>query len=226
MIRLFFFLSCSLLICACNNNTTVSQLKEVDSLISKDMDDSASITFRSINPKSISDGEQRAYYNLLNVQLRFRNGEIIPNDSLIDYSVDYYHSNANEQQLAKAYYFKGRMAYKRNETEKALVCLKKSEDLSVKTNNHLLTSRIYLILSQICTNGGESNMALEYSKKAVRFAELSNNKEQIVYSLNCLSFDFGRINEEDSSWFYKKIHTAHQAFACKHPGCAIRQHWF
>lgn len=204
MIRLFFFLSCSLLICACNNNTTVSQLKEVDSLISKDMDDSASITFRSINPKSISDGEQRAYYNLLNVQLRFRNGEIIPNDSLIDYSVDYYHSNANEQQLAKAYYFKGRMAYKRKETEKALVCLKKSEDLSIKTNNHLLTSRIYLILSQICTNGGESNMALEYSKKAVRFAELSNNNEQIVYCLNCLSFDFGRINEEDSSWFYKK----------------------
>lgn len=192
-------------ILGCSGTSTYRELESVDSLMDSDDLDSISEAFKSVVITDVNavDKDFMAYYNMLRYQLVFRFGKIPANDSLIDNSIDYYTQMKDNEKLARSYYYKGRILYKRGKVKDATYCLKKAEEYAKRIDNYLLISRIKYNLADFNIDGGETKKAIDYSMQAIKYAELSGDMEQLLNSLNALSCTYGRLEIDDSAKFYK-----------------------
>lgn len=98
---LFTFFSCN------NNTTTYNQLILIDSLLSKNLLDSAATELEFIDEDNLLSDENIAYYNLLNTQIRWKLYQPIASDSAIDFSIEYYKKTKDYVKLANSYFYKG-----------------------------------------------------------------------------------------------------------------------
>jgi hypothetical protein len=119
--KVFFFLIISITVCLCScGNKTQQQLAAIDSLLDKELQDSAQRKMNIILPSTIHDDETRAYYNLLATRLLYREDKPIRNDSLIDFSISYYRKSGNSARLAECDYYKGGICEDRGNTKEAI----------------------------------------------------------------------------------------------------------
>ena len=71
----------------CSNNGYQKRLADIDSLISKNMEDSAFIEIKRLNIGNVNDEESKAYYNLLKTEILFRKEILVKSDSMINNSI-------------------------------------------------------------------------------------------------------------------------------------------
>lgn len=192
------------IIWGCDSNSAYKELDYVDSLMDSDDLDSISVAFNSVVVTDVNanDKDFMAYYNMLRYQLAFRKKILPPDDSLIDACIAYYKEKDDKEKLARSYYYKGRILSRRGKIKDATYCLKEAEEYSKKIDNFLLISRIKNSLANLNIDGGETKNAEVYCKQAIKYAELSGDKEQLLYSLNGLSCVYNRLGIEDSSKKY------------------------
>lgn len=202
MKKLLTLLVFTVVVLGCGNNATRKNLETIDSLISEDLIDSAKAVISELSVDGVSDKSVLAYYNMLGYQIEFRQGNVPANDSMIDYSIEYYKGEDDHEKLARSYYYKGRTVYRRGRLKEGVVCLKEAEEYSKDIKDYVLKSRIHDILSAYNLDGGESRIALGHSRLAVCFAELSGDKERLLYSLTRLVVVYERLNMDDSARFY------------------------
>ena len=115
MIRIisFFFVFFSFVFCSCGSDGYDQRLVLIDSLVSRDLVDSAYNAINSISDASFMKRPNKAYYYLLKSEIQFRKREIIENDSMIDYSIAYYSDSDDKHKLVRAYYVKGNTVFMR-----------------------------------------------------------------------------------------------------------------
>lgn len=190
------------IVAGCNESSFNQRLSTIDSLIEKDMVDSACNEISRLEPFHITDERDAAYYSLLKTQILFMRHEVTENDSLINKSIAYYEKTNNKELLSRSLYIKGRLTYKRGNIKEGVLCLKEAEHYAEDIDNNLLKSRIQDNLAIYCLNGGETSNALNYGKKALKYARLSNDKEQLLYCLENLSVYYGRLENHDSALHY------------------------
>ena len=82
-----FFIALALISLSCCTGGQMRKMVQIDSLISRDLDDSAYNALKNINAGSITDEETRAYFNLLKTAVLFKKDAIVQNDSMIDHSI-------------------------------------------------------------------------------------------------------------------------------------------
>ena len=126
---------------ACKDSKYDSKLTYVDSLIANNLDSLASVTIDSIHPANIKESEARAYYNMLKVELTFRSGEVLPNDSMINISIAKFQENGDNHKLAQSLYFKGRIQFKRGETKSAIKNLLEAKEAAKETGDGTLKAK-------------------------------------------------------------------------------------
>ena len=204
MKNILYILIATIVAAACGGNGRKAQLELADSLIAKDMDDSAQAIINGIDANDIRSRETKAYYNLLKAELVFRSGVVTPNDSIINLCIAYYENSDDKHKLAQAYYFKGRMLHKRNKQSDAIMALKKAEQAAKHTDDNWLKARIYNNLASFNTLLSESRYALEYGKEAVRYANAYGNAQTLSDAYRQMSAIYTNLDMEDSSIVYAK----------------------
>lgn len=202
MARLIFSILSLTLIAGCSSDCQYENMVLIDSLIHKNMDDSAFYEIKRIDYSNIRNKGNKAYYYLLKTQILFRQGITISNDSMIDRSITYYQKANDTQKLAQAYYFKGRTMYARGDAKNGTAFLKKAEYTAKETEDYLLITKIYISLAGADTDADDFMAALNHCRMAMRFSELADDKEMSLYCMDNLANIYGNLGETDSAVYY------------------------
>lgn len=174
------FISILAIMAGCTQGTSEARLAQIDSLLERKLYDSARAELSRIAPSDLKSEEDIAHYNLQKTNLCFRNGEVLPNDSMIDISIKHYRQNGDKQKLALSLYIKGRLQHKRNETKNALRNLLEAAGIAKDTDDDALKAKIYANLAYFNKRLGENRYALKYIKQALIYAEKIKYDKDII----------------------------------------------
>ena len=201
--KVFFFLivSITFYLCSCGNKTQ-QQLAYVDSLLNKELQDSAQRQMNCISRSAIHDDETRAYYNLLATRLLYREDKPIRNDSLIDFSISYYRKSGNSARLAECDYYKGGICEDRGNTKEAIDYLKKGEYLAKGLKDLNIIHKIDELLASVNENHNEYAISLHYAKKALALSRKAHNANWTANALQYIAVDYNNLGKNDSALTY------------------------
>jgi len=127
-------------------------------------------------------GSNRALYGLLMARALDKNQLPLKNDSLLDFSINYYISHNDNEHLATCYLYKGRMYKYAMKFERAMDYYLKALDAAEIKKDHILLGRINLDMGDIYNN--QNDFALARSKYRTAYYSFSevNFQPQAFYS--------------------------------------------
>ena len=201
-LRFTILLVLSLAFSGCYHEKYQETLERIDTLLSKDMIDSAYHEFNRIEYDKINDEEDQAYYHLISTRLDYM--RYVPISSLknLEKSIAYYQKCNDDKKLADAYFYKGAVLIDQNKYKNAALALKKAEYYNDNINNTELQYKIFEKLSflneQIC----DYKTALSYSHKNLSLGLTTKNTNWIVYAMGNLAVEYYGIDKIDSCQFY------------------------
>jgi len=154
---------------ACQENRIRTDLLTADSIMDKNPD-SAYVLLSKITDAEKLEDRDKALFLLLNTQAKWKTGRDITQDSLLNFSIDYFKNGHDKVRLAKSYYYKGIVCQETNRKLEALhLYLKASEIIKQTTEKHYAV----LILSYIGTLYSSEHMneeAFHFNKIAYNYA--------------------------------------------------------
>lgn len=199
---LYVFLLFALCVVGCSRKVD-SRLVLADSLV-ENRPDSAYVILRSVNPDSLSGGENRALYSLLMSQAMYKCNVRAKNDSLINIAVDYYKSTDNRANYARSLLFKGAVLYEMGDKKEALRFYKQAESVA-DTSNYDFIGYVNLRMAEVYTYSYIQNQEhIPKFRKALSNYKKSGNTK---YQLSCLSglSSCFRVHNMDSAYYYMDV---------------------
>ena len=200
MRRSLYILLFSITFIACSSSSRYrKQLDTVEAII-EEVPDSAKTILEGIPISLLSEGEEKALYNMLWTMTNYKLYNSFVDDSLIKYSVNYYEKSGETDRLATAYYYMGAINYEElKEKEKALLYLKRAEELAEKKNDELLKNKIYEELQNINSKSQNFTLALYYSEKFLQSSVELNDPVLLARSYDHLSCNFLELGQKEKS---------------------------
>ena len=199
--RLIWFLSISLFIVSCSQNEICSSLKTAEDIINDNPDSTLSI-LREIDNDALKDNQLKALYGLLYTSANIKKQKVPDNDSLIDYSIQFFENNNDSYHLADSYYYKGMMCYAKKQLEVSAHYLKKAESLSIKYGYSRITNKIYERLSYLNYITDNKALTLEYSKKYLNSSIELKDRTLISRAFVMVASSYAAVNLSDSAYYY------------------------
>ena len=183
---------------------------EAAEAVIEDNPDSAWIMLRDIPSSLLSDGEEKALYNLLMTEAAYKLYKPFKDDSLINYSITYYQQHNNQPRLAIAYYYKGSINYDElGNKEQGVLFYKEAEELANKGNDESLKAKLYESLRNMNAQIGDQQLAMHYSELFLASSKKLGNPIYIANAYENMASDHGRVgnteaenNYRDSSLYY------------------------
>lgn len=195
---------CGLLFVACNHFSGYHhQLKEIETVI-ESYPDSAWTLLSRLPATLLSDGEERAMYNLLLTEAKYKLYKSFNDDSLISYSVDHYEKNGNLIKLAVAYYYQGAVYRELNDIDKAILFLKKAEELAEKNDDELLKNKIYETLYNINSKYNNFSLARKYADLLLKSSLKMDSLGIAARAFGYISNVFMDTGNKDSASYYMR----------------------
>lgn len=184
---------------SCDRHETYGYLTDTDSIIVNQ--ENYYLALDRLNDIDISDldSKSKAYFYLLKTKVLFRMEYTLPNEDMINYSIDYYKKHNNSYKLAESYYLKARNLENRGDMKNNIICLKQAEKYIEKCNDNVMKARIYMNLSTSTSYALDSKTSLVYAKKALEHARMADCDEEIAYSYINMSVAYGRMDMKDSA---------------------------
>ena len=158
------------------------ELKTAEKLL-EDNPDSSLLILRKIPPAKHLDGEAKAMYNLLYIRALDKKYLPLKPDTLLDYSISWYEKHPDDNKLATAWLYKGRMYYYNQMYEKAVTCCLKSRDVLKDTCDYLLMGRICADMARISSMQKDYTYQREKLKQAIYYYQKGNNKLLYFYTM-------------------------------------------
>lgn len=167
----------TLITIGCTHGRYETQLVGIDSLIANSMDDSAQAELSRIVPDELTLADNKAYYNMLKVELAFRRGEVLADDSMINISIARFQENGDKHKLAQSLYYKARLQFKRNDTKNAIKNLLEAKDAAKGTDDGTLKAKIYGNLAFFNMTIGKYKYAKKYILQTLTYIpEITKDK--------------------------------------------------
>lgn len=201
--RLIWFLPISLFIVSCSQNEIYSSLKTAEDIINDNPDSTLSI-LREIDYEALKDNHLKALYGLLYTSANIKKQKVPDNDSLIDYSIQFFENNNDSYHLADSYYYKGMMCYAKKQLEVSAHYLKKAESLSIEFGYSWITNKIYERLIYLNYITDNKALTLEYSKKFLESSFELKDRALISRAFVMVASSYSAVNLSDSAYFYLK----------------------
>lgn len=201
--RLIWFLPISLFIVSCSQNEICSSLKTAEDIINDNPDSTLSI-LREIDYEALKDNYLKALYGLLYTSANIKKQKVPDNDSLIDYSIQFFENNNDSYHLADSYYYKGMMCYAKKQLEVSAHYLKKAESLSIEFGYSWITNKIYERLIYLNYITDNKALTLEYSKKFLESSFELKDRTLISRAFVMVASSYSAVNLSDSAYFYLK----------------------
>lgn len=205
MNKVYIFLFYAFLLIACNsshNNKMYEDLVAVDSLLRKDLSDSALKELTSIGLPADDDRKCKAYYVLLMTQARYLQYLTIDSCVDIDYAIEFYRETDDKEKLARALHWKAGQLCEKGKLLDAIIAEKDAEVNIEGENNPMLCIRVYNMLGWLNESTGNYSLAKEYAFKTLKQTEKTKNKDRIAYSHYCISSIYTKIGKIDSALYY------------------------
>ena len=199
--RLIWFLPISLFIVSCSQNEIYSFLRTAEDIINDNPDSTLSI-LREIDYEALKDNHLKALYGLLYTSANIKKQKVPDNDSLIDYSIQFFENNNDSYHLADSYYYKGMMSYAKKQLEVSAHYLKKAESLSIKYGYSRITNKIYERLSYLNYITDNKALTLEYSKKYLNSSIELKDRTLISRAFVMVASSYAAVNLSDSAYYY------------------------
>lgn len=199
--RLIWFLPISLFIVSCSQNEICSSLKTAEDIINDNPDSTLSI-LREIDYEALKDNHLKALYGLLYTSANIKKQKVPDNDSLIDYSIQFFENNNDSYHLADSYYYKGMMSYAKKQLEVSAHYLKKAESLSIEFGYSRITNKIYERLSYLNYITDNKALTLEYSKKYLNSSIELKDRTLISRAFVMVASSYAAVNLSDSAYYY------------------------
>ena len=182
-------------------NTVHDKLCQIDSLLTSDKDSIAMVRLNEIHAK-IKNGDDIAYYKLLNVRAMYKLNVPIGNDSIINSCIHYYNKINNKRMLAEAYYYKSVTNFERYNTKESINFMKAAEEIALQTDDDALKYKIFEKMVTYNSNAGEHKIAIDYGRKSLYFAMETGNNDFITYAYLNLATSNKWYGQLDSARFY------------------------
>lgn len=125
----------------CRGGKMSEQLAQIDTLLVHDKVDSALSQLTSIPLKTIQNKADSAYFFLLQTEAEYRKWIPARSDSAISFSAAYYEDIADNEKLARAYYYQGVIADAVDNLQKAILLIKQAENIAKKLTTLFLSIR-------------------------------------------------------------------------------------
>lgn len=197
---IFCSISVLLLMCGCGGSHADPQLVLADSLMTS-APDSAYTVLKAIDPKSLSDSHNRAYYALLFTQAQYKALDSIHSDSLINIAVDYYDDNHDREKYTRTLIYKGAALSDMDEQTEALLWYKNAI-VNADTSDYMNLGQANMRIAELYRDSYFSNeVDIDGYKIALGYYRKANNKK---YQIMCLGTIGGgyRVSNIDSAYFY------------------------
>ena len=188
------------LITSCSKKSEIyQQLVNADSLLYKNLVDSANNVLKEIEPKTKEDS---AYFFVLKAETTYRK-QNTPDSNQINFSIKFYENHNDNRKLANAYYYKVCTFIRINKiSNEAFILLKKAEQLAEKISDDDLKDKIYSGLCYVNYAKNQTEEALKYAYKEYSCAKKLNCRRDIAYALLRLSTLYNNIKQKDSAEYY------------------------
>ena len=188
----------SIIMMGCKGGNVTEQLEQIDSLLVHDKVDSALARLSELRITNSNQADS-AYFILLRTEARNRLMTLTQEDSLIDYSVNYYEKTLDDEKKARAYYYKGVTSYYlTNNLAASFLLAKQAEEFAEKTENQLLKHKIYEILAYYNSRAYENKLSLSYDKKALQIAKKLNDKNRQAIAFIGMAGSYHSLGNIDS----------------------------
>lgn len=189
---------------ACGKHTPNQRLVTIDSLISKDLCDSALFLVQHTDTSAFSTYDI-AYFQLLKNAVLFKLYQPIANDSVINKAIDIFKENHDQEKLSEAYYYKGAINVVLGFNSKAVEAFKMAETLCKSHPSPILLTKVLTSLSFLNRKTGNYQLALQYGKKALTKAQSLQDKRWIGYCIDNIGVIFDFMGEMDSCNYYFRM---------------------
>lgn len=149
--------------------------------------DSALALMEKIDTSSLRGSRDRALYALLLTEARYKAGFDDTDDSLISIATQFYDNDFNSLNRAKAYYYKGYIAYNGKNYADAIINLKKGEKTALNIKDSLLSGLIIRTIGDCYQEMRTFSLARDsYRRASVYFSTLPNVRYS-HYNALCLA---------------------------------------
>ena len=181
LLTLSFVMSCS--------RSVDKRLELADSLMWVNPDSSLAI-LEAINRDSLQGEENLAYHALLLTQAQFRCYGNCSSDTLINFALDYYSDNHNQEHYTRSLIYKGSYYEERDNSVEAIKWYKQAED-NADTTDYRNLAQINMRMGMLYFNNyATNNLDLNKFKMAAHYYELLGDKKMtmiaLVYCANVL----------------------------------------
>jgi len=195
---LFFLFLATIFMIGCKGGSVTEQLEQIDSLLAHDKVDSALARLSELRITNSNQADS-AYFILLRTEARNRLMTLTQEDSLINYSVNYYEKTLDDEKKARAYYYKGVISYElTNKLVPSIYLIKYAEEYAEKTNNLLLKHKIYETLSYYNNLAYEYDLSLHYAKRAYQLAQKLSDKNRQAIALIYMVGSYSYLGKTDN----------------------------
>ena len=188
------------LITSCSKKSEIyQQLVNADSLLYKNLVDSANNVLKEIEPKTKEDS---AYFFVLKAETTYRK-QNTPDSNQINFSIKFYENHNDNRKLANAYYYKACTFIRINKISNGVfILLKKAEQLAEKISDDDLKDKIYSGLGYVNYAKNQTEEALKYAYKEYGCAKRLGCRRDIAYALLRLSTMYNDLKQKDSAEYY------------------------
>lgn len=200
MMKKFFYTMVMLfLLTACTQKEMSERLDEIDSLVITEQYDSAFAVLSGVRESSITEASDKAHYYLLQTQIGYLVNQPLPSDSLLDLAIAYYKQHKDNDKLADGYYYKSNRESLAENYSQAILFAKEAEQLAQEIRQQYKIAERLTFLNEFC---GNYTMQLEYARKSLKLASLTNQKNWMAYSYSNIGAAFSNLDKYDSALYY------------------------
>lgn len=200
-----FILSTFITLMACtssHDSKMYGELEKADSLLMKELPDSAYKELILIGQPTKNDRKCKAYHALLVTQARYLLYMSTDSCADINYAIEYYKETEDKEKLARALHWKAGLLREAGRYLEAIEAEKGAEANISENSNTILCIRIYDIMSWLNEQTGNYPQAKEYVFKTLHLAEKLKNKERIANAHYGISSVYTHIEKVDSALYH------------------------
>src|SRR5574344_59022 len=176
-------LVCVIMISCERSERMLPDLLAADSIMDDCPDSAYAILSKIKNADKLKDGDKALYF-LLNTQAKWKTyQDVVHDDTLLDFSIDYFSNHGDMDRLAKSYYYKGVVCQEQNHDMEALRLLLQASEIIKQTRNLHYAILIYSYIGNLYSNGNMDDEAFLYNTIAYHYAVKDKDTLSIVNQL-------------------------------------------
>lgn len=178
------------------------ELAKADSLLMKELPDSAYKELIIIGQPAKNDRECKAYHALLVTQARYLLYMSTDSCADINYAIEYYKETEDTEKLARALHWKAGLLGEAGRYLESIEAEKEAEANISKITNPILCIRIYNSISWLNNKTNNFSLAKDYAFKALRLSEKMKDEKRIAEMYYRISYTYTGLEQVDSALYH------------------------